>query len=764
MLLIGIAMPLVNLAQPVSKTISGKIVDANQIPIPGATIKIIGTNTGVTSNTDGHFSLKVPEAINIKLSVRFVGFAPRIINIVASSAKTVLDDIVLHEKAQTLEDLVITATRKATNIQDVPVPIQLISKAAIRKTGVVRLNEILQEQTGLLISSDHGTGLQIQGLSSDYALILIDGEPVIGRTAGTLDLSRITVNGIEQIEIVKGPTSSLYGSEAMAGVVNIITRKNTNQFSYDFNGRYRTNNTLDLNSNVGLQGKKIGFDLALNLLTSDGYDLTPNSLGQTNPSYHAYTVSPKLSYKLTDKTHLRISGRYYREAQDNLLEIQDEEESFVVEDNGLRRDYFINGNIDHTFNENHKLRLRNYYAKYKTNTDLIYQQSGEYFDQSFFDQTFNRTELQHDAIINEFHDITLGAGYLIEKVNATRYRDLNQFNAYYLFGQHQWIPNQKINLVAGARFDYHSEYASRLSPKLSGQYKFNKKLKIQASVGAGYKAPDFRQLLLNFTNPVVGYSVFGASVVQEGIRVLEAQGQVAQILIDPSNIQEIKAESSWAYNLGWSFKPLNDIDFSIKGNFFRNEIKDLIETAPVVRKTNGQNVFSYFNFDEVITQGLEIDVEHRPLKQLTIQLGYQFLYTRDKEKYDELKAGNIFGRDETGTFRLSTSNYKGLFNRSNHSGNIKLFYHNDNYDFDIAVRGIYKGAFGVADLNANGIYDEFDLTAKANILWNLTVQKHFQNNMMLEVGTQNLLDTKNEFVPTNPGRILFVGFAYSLTK
>ena len=85
------------------------------------------------------------------------------------------------------------------------------------------LGEVLVEQTGLAVVADHGNGIQVQGFNSDYTLILINGQPIIGRTAGTLELDRITVNNIKQIEITKGPSSSLYGSEALAGVINIIT-------------------------------------------------------------------------------------------------------------------------------------------------------------------------------------------------------------------------------------------------------------------------------------------------------------------------------------------------------------------------------------------------------------------------------------------------------------------------------------------------------------------------------------------------------------
>lgn len=120
-------------------------------------------------------------------------------------------------------EIVVTATRTEKKLGNVAVPVTLISSKQIAQAGSVRLADILQEQAGLYITTGFGAGVQMQGLNPDYTLILLNGEPLVGRTAGILDLNRITVGNIKQIEIVKGPSSSLYGSEAMAGVINIIT-------------------------------------------------------------------------------------------------------------------------------------------------------------------------------------------------------------------------------------------------------------------------------------------------------------------------------------------------------------------------------------------------------------------------------------------------------------------------------------------------------------------------------------------------------------
>src|SRR5690606_6759589 len=112
----------------------------------------------------------------------------------------------IKRNTTSLEEVVITATRTKKNLDRIPIPVTQISAKEIKDRGMVRLNEILAEQTGLAIINNHGMGIQMQGFDSDYTMILIDGEPVIGRTSGTLELSRIAVGNIDRIEIIKGPS------------------------------------------------------------------------------------------------------------------------------------------------------------------------------------------------------------------------------------------------------------------------------------------------------------------------------------------------------------------------------------------------------------------------------------------------------------------------------------------------------------------------------------------------------------------------------
>ena len=126
-----------------------------------------------------------------------------------------------------LNELVITATKSEKIFEEITIPIISLNNEEIILSGYSTLNEIITEQIGMTTVQMYGGGksIQLQGLDSDYVLILIDGLPITGRIAGDLDLSRISLNDVEKIEIIKGGSSSLYGSEAMAGVVNVITKK-----------------------------------------------------------------------------------------------------------------------------------------------------------------------------------------------------------------------------------------------------------------------------------------------------------------------------------------------------------------------------------------------------------------------------------------------------------------------------------------------------------------------------------------------------------
>jgi outer membrane receptor for ferrienterochelin and colicins len=664
---------------------------------------------------------------------------------------------------KSLEEVVVTATRTPRSISNVPVQVTVIGQDKIERIGALRLNEVLMEQVGLQIITDHGTGIQLQGLSADYILILIDGEPVIGRTAGTLDLTRLAVGNIQHIEIVKGPSSSLYGSEAMGGVINIITKNMPSALTGQVRARVRRYNTADLTAEAGKQNDRWGWYLFANRLSTDGY-YTTDSISKAIPAYTAWTLNPKLQFKFSRSVELTLSTRFFIEEQKNNQGVQETAGLHLLKERSRNTDLNISPVLTFKPNERNRLQVRNYITAYRTKTTIDYLPENKLYDESFFRQLFNRSEAQYDRTFSEAHTSTLGIGNIIETVEATRYDDGNKLLQQYIFGQHQWMPSKQFNMVAGFRYDRHNQYSDRFSPKLALRWNINKKLSVQGSAGGGYKAPDFRQLLLNFTNPVAGYSVFGTSVVAAGIARLQQDGQINSIYVDPATIQNIKAESSVAFNISVRYNPFER--FNVQLNLFRNNINDLIDTRPIALKTNGQNVFSYFNYNKVFTQGLEFQTSYSLPFGVQVSGAYQYLDAKDVTVWKNIKAGTVYYRDPATNVdkKVKRQDYGGLYSRSKHSGNIKLLYDNGRYDFNVSLRGIYRGKFGFGgDVNSNAILDDPNEYAGGYTVWNISAQK-FINKITLEAGVNNLFKATNTYDAGLAGRQWYVGAAFRFVK
>lgn len=660
-----------------------------------------------------------------------------------------------------LEEIVTTATRTEQSLQNIPMPVTLIKGADIQRMGALRLNEVLAEQTGIQVIQDHGSGVQMQGLNTDYVLILIDGEPVIGRTKGNIDLTRLVVGNIDRIEIVKGPSSSLFGSEAMGGVINIITKKGQKELAGSLRARYRRYNTLDLSAEAGKQHQKIGWYAFANRMSSDGYFAkgATSSITKTIAPFTGYTASGKINYRISPALEVVVNARFFNEDQRNNKQVEVNNAFYLIGERTNRQDLSLTPTVYWTPATGRKFQIRNYITSFRTRSLYEYQNNNEVYDDSYFKQFFNRSEIQYDHEFNKRHITTLGIGNILEGVDATRYDNSNTFNQFYGFAQHQWHLLKHINITGGFRYDKHNQYADRFSPKLAAGWHISQSLSIQASVAGGYKAPTFEQLLLNFPNPTVGYTVVGTNVAARAIRKLEQEGQIQQILIDPTSIGAISAERSLAYNMGFKFQPGKQ--FTLQANFFRNNISDMIDFNTVAIKTNQGAIYSYFNRNQVFTQGVEVNTSLKLPYNIELSAGLQYLDAKDVTVWNEVKAGKVYYRDDNNLdHKVAPAAYGGLYNRSKFTGNIKVHYANTRYDFDIALRSVFRSRFGTGlDVNGNGILDDDREYTSGYQLWNLSLRK-FVKKFGFEAGVNNLFAVHTPFDPTTPGQNWYAGISY----
>ncbi len=653
-------------------------------------------------------------------------------------------------KIQELEEVIVTATRTIRQLSSLPLPAQIVTKKEIRAINSLRLNDILNEQTGLIVVRDHGEGIQMQGMDSDYTLILIDGVPLVGRTAGTLDLSRVTVSNIKQIEIVKGASSSLYGSEALAGVINIITENPKRGFNAGVGIRSGTFNTIDISTNINYKKNKFGISAFANRYSSDGYDLHKEIFGNTVDPYQNYTFNTKIVYDFSKNTTLLLSGRYYTENQDYIPTEELKGESNVNEWNAQVK-------LDHKHNEKWSSYLDFYTTRYKANRFLNNSNDGSRYSESDYNQLMIRPEMRVTYNPSKKHSFIGGIGLTHETLDRTFFSNRPEFNAPYVYLQYDTSPTEKLNIILGARFDNHSEYESQFSPKAALRYELNDKIALKGSVGYGYKAPDFRQLYLDFTNPTAGYTVIGYNRVKTILHELENEGQIINILVPLSEFEDtLKPENSLSFNVGLQLKPISSVNIEV--NLFRNNIKDLIDTRIIARKTNGQNIFSYHNISEVYTQGLEFNTKWKPINQLIISGGYQLLFAKDKDAEEAFENGEVFARQNPSSpsFQLKKEDYFGLFNRSRHIANIKAFYTVPKWKLNTNIRATYRSKYGLHDSNSNSYLDTYDTFVKGHTIWDFAINKTIYKNYQLGFGIDNIFGfTDPQNISNISGQIIY---------
>jgi outer membrane receptor for ferrienterochelin and colicins len=660
-------------------------------------------------------------------------------------------------------EIVVTATRTEKKLGNVAVPVTLISSKQIARAGSVRLADILQEQTGLFLTTGFGAGVQMQGLNPDYTLILINGEPLVGRTAGILDLNRITVGNIKQIEIVKGPSSSLYGSEAMAGVINIITTT-PKKSEFDVSARYGSFNTSDINTKIAITKNKISYQGFINNYHTNGFSVRPNSQTSFVSPINRFTQQHQLGYQYSDNTKLSLSLRLNQERITNEISVVNN--GVIVNSEGKEKneDANLSAALTHRFNNSIKTNAKFYTTTFTGEQDLATTSGTPYTD--YFRQRFLKYESQTDFIVSKKIETSVGGGYILDRANSTRYdskESAKENQVGYAFFQTEWKPTQKLIIIGGARYDHNALFAAAFSPKLALKYTLSNNIDFKASVGRGFKAPDFRQLYLNFTNTAAGgYSVFGAIEAQKIITALRLMGQIASIESDYYNLAALQPEFSTGYHASFDYHVPNKATFSF--GLFYNSINNLIDNRLVAYKLGGAQIFSYLNVKSAFTKGLEFNADYKIAKSFSFSGGYQFLLSGDQSEIDKIAQGKVYTRDANGYSKLlKTTDYVGLPNRSKHQVNIKLQYQRERAF--ATLRALYKSKWFVTDTDGNGIFNTNDAHANGFVQLNATLGLPISKNLSVQLGCNNLLNYSDPVnMPNFMGRAGFISINYSIKQ
>ena len=608
-----------------------------------------------------------------------------------------------------LDPVVVTATKTPQRLKDTPVITNLITRSEIEATGAENIGEVLEHTAGIIIHRDgHGDGVQLQGLDSEYVLILVDGEPQVGRIAGKLDMARLAVENVERIEIVKGATASLFGNAALGGVINIITRKATSPFSIQVSQSFEQNSTFDSRGTVELQRDKLNALLTLSRNHRSPIDLDTSDLTTTIDGYSNVTGSARTEYQLTPATNLIFSGQYFAQDQEGISE----NGPIAFDRLGDIENFIGSVGIEHEFGERTPstpttlLTGKFYATRYDDESTVINRKTNEISSGNLNIQDMVKGEVQFDTTLWEKHQLTLGSEIILENLQSQRItggkRDIFTNS---LFIQNEFRPISAFALVIGGRLDNHSEFGTHFSPKLSSLYRMTDDLRLRASYGQGFRAPDFKNLYLDFTNVTSGYQVLG----------------------NPN----LQPESSHSWNFGVEYQVSDSLLGRI--HIYRNDLQNLIEAERIGQSAAGGSRFEYQNISKAFTEGFDVEAVISSIDGFTSTIGYAYLRGADKE---------------TGLQ---------LLNRSTHSGTLKLAYLHSNSGFQTDLRGRYASSWGFFD-DGDKVLEPEEL-APSYWVWNIRVSKTLFKMFKASIGCNNIFDFKIPTFYTFTGRSFYGGLS-----
>lgn len=688
-------------------------------------------------------------------------------------------------KEEQLDSVTITG-RKTGNknaetlikVENSIMPVTIIDRRTIELMGSRRLDEVLKEQTGVAIVNDiaggsRSVGVQMQGFGGEYIMILLDGQPLVGRSGGNFDLSRISVSNVERIEITKGAASNLYGGDALGGTINIITRHSIQQTQSMLALNYGSNETADitLEGETPVLNKKGSAWLSTNYYHTGGFNTSQGAIkGTTAPPYDNYAGQGRFKYQFNDKNLLSLSGRYGLRRS---FMTRDYGVSYITEDQLDEQDLNLSANYEHRFTAGLRSMTRYYFTRYQADMSIALTK-GDSLNQTKFGQTVHRVEQQFSYTLPEQLDVVSGLGGNRETIDENSFSGVNAITSYFAFAQANWHIDPRLEFTAGLRYDHILDYGWRLDPSMALQYAILPSLSLKAAYGTAFKAPDMKKLYQVFYNPTYNYLTVGSSSLRDIINQMRESGQVSQYELEEV-YNEIKglalnAEMSKSYNISLNWHP-GDKKIRMEASVFHHDIRNQINAVLVGTDVEGRIIYSYRNHARAYYQGTELSLSYTPGVDFQISGGYQYLIAKDRTVGDEIKEGGKYYSplfdSNTGyvNYMPSASDYWGIENRSLHMFSGRVFYTYRPMQLSANARINYRGRYPFSDKNNNGYMDRFDTFVKGHYLLNAGLEKKLKaNRMAIRLTAENLLNFVDRKVPSQPGRIFMLGATYKFYK
>lgn len=605
--------------------------------------------------------------------------------------------------SRSLDEIVVTGVSRPAKIRDALSVYKTISAKTIQALGAVTLDQALAAQLHISIGNDNilGASMRMQGLSGDKVKILMDGMPVNGREAGNIDLGQLNLYNVERIEIVQGPMSVVYGTDALGGVINLITKNNRKPWSLDGNIYYETVGKYNFNFSGTRSWKRHALTLGAGRNFSEGWKFTDSSEPHRQLLFkpkEQYLVNFNYSYQAPSGFRLRVASDFLKEkitnkgpasitpyegyAFDDYYRTGRSLNRLLLEGKSGSRGYW---NMMHGFS--YYRRSKNTFRK-----DLVsleqYPVSGMQ-DTSVFGEISSRGNYSSKFLKADYtlgYDADLQTGRSEKIPGGTK-----DIGNYALFASVKMpLISRKLELQPGIRFQHNTAFKAPLIPALNLLFMPEKNLQLRASYARGFRAPSLKEMYLVFVDQ--NHNVFGNA--------------------------DLKAEYSSHFQFSASCQfpaaSASDYIYILFSGFF-NDVKDGIVLSPDDPSNPGNTHYSYRNVGRQRNFIASLESEGQ-WQGLHCKLGYALNYMlEEKGQYGDFTAQEF-------------------------SVSLQYFWKKPEIDFSVFNKYTGSQPFLRANIDGSAAYD--GRQPAYNMLDFSASRNFFYKKVELTAGIKNILDVQ----------------------
>lgn len=503
--------------------------------------------------------------------------------------KSLKNHLALEQEAIIYSEIVTTGQYSPTLSNNSIIKVDVLDRDFIERKGASNLRDLLLEEGAININQDAqlGSSISINGLGGENVKILVDGVPVIGRTNGNIDLSQISLSKIDRVEIVKGPMSTLYGTDALGGVINLISKK-TNEETisangigmYESVGRYN----FDLGLETGIGETFMGFNFGRHFF--GGYSPVEGSRSKLwkpkeqyfgNLDVKSNVFGFDVRYKLNYFNELLLAkgeliAPYFESAYDNKYRTTRLNNAIFIS-----KPFENNKNFDLSISYSDYKRTRNTYYKNMISLEEILTGDEADQDTSRFNSINIRSSF-YDEFLNDNLGYSIGIDFNLDNGEGGRIGGKPSIDDYAAFISTKYIYDDNLTIQPALRFIYNTKYDAPLVPALNLMYDVTDELTARASYAKGFRAPSLKELYFYFVD--ASHNIRGN--------------------------EDLNAESSDAFNFGLSYTLVNEQRvLKLEPTVYYNDIKNKITLANVKN-----DLFSYVNIGQHKTLGTNITLKY----------------------------------------------------------------------------------------------------------------------------------------------------------